>query len=305
MKLGFIGLGKMGSRMVLKLLKEGQEVAAWNRSEEAIRKIKAKTESLKIAETIKALVQSLEKPRVVWIMLPAGEAAENVLNEVSKYVQKGDIVIDGGNSNWKDTERRFKKFKKRGIKFLGIGVSGGIIAFEHGYPMMVGGDKEAYYYIAPLLDCLAKPGGGHEYFGEGGAGHFVKMVHNGIEYGMMQAIGEGFEVLEKAPYKFDLLSIAKLWQKGTIVSSFLIDCAKNALEKDPKLLEIVGEIAESGEARWTVEAAKEEKVPVKIIEESLEFRCKSKIDPKIQRSFTAKMVSALRRQFGGHEVKKR
>jgi 6-phosphogluconate dehydrogenase len=170
---------------------------------------------------------------------------------------------------------------------------------------MVGGDKSAYETIMPLLDSLAKPNGGHAYFGTGGAGHFVKMVHNGIEYGMMQAIGEGFGVLEKSEYQFDLLEVAKLWQKGTIVSSFLIDRAKDALEKDKKLSDIEGVIASTGEAEWTVNAAKQESVPVPVIEESLEFRRQSQTDMAIQNSFAAKMVAALRREFGGHDVKKK
>ncbi|MDP3987784.1 MAG: decarboxylating 6-phosphogluconate dehydrogenase [Candidatus Levybacteria bacterium] len=315
MRFGFVGLGKMGSRIVLKLLKEGHEVVVWNRSGEAIKQLKLKiqpfdsaqgrNEKLKIAGTIEDLVQSLEKPRIVWSMLPAGDATENILKEVSKFVEKDDIVIDGGNSNFKDTQRRFEEYKKKGIRFLGIGVSGGIIAEKEGYPMMVGGDKSAYQHIKPILDSLAKPNGGYDYFGIGGAGHFVKMVHNGIEYGMMQSIGEGFEVLQKSKYKLDLLKIAKIWQKGTIISGFLMDRTVEALKNDPKLSKVIGIVAESGEGRWTVEAAKEEKVPVAIIESSLEYRRKSQTDKKIQNSFTAKLVAALRNAFGGHSVQKK
>lgn len=294
MRIGFIGLGKMGSRMVEKLLKEGHEVVAWNRSDN----------ELKNAETVEELVKSLETPRVVWSMVPAGEATEDILNEISKFAEKGDIVIDGGNSHFKDTQRRFDSFKKKGIRFLGIGVSGGIIAAKDGYPMMVGGDKSAYEFIKFILNSLAKPNGGHEYFGIGGAGHFVKMLHNGIEYGIMQSLGEGFEVLEKAPYKLDLLKVAKLWQKGTLVSGFMLDRTVEALVNDPKLSSIVGVIAESGEAKWTIDQAKEEEVPVEIIERSLDYRRRSQKDKKIQNSFTAKLVAALRNAFGGHEVKR-
>lgn len=295
MKVGFIGLGKMGSRMVEKLLKEGHEVVAWNRS----------GHELKNAETVEELVKSLEKPRVVWSMVPAGEATEDILKELSKFVEIGDIVIDGGNSHFKDTQRRFDSFKKKGIMFLGIGVSGGIIAARDGYPMMIGGDKAAYEFIKPILNSLAKPNGGHEYFGEGGAGHFVKMIHNGIEYGIMQSLGEGFEVLEKAPYKLDLLKVAKLYQKGTLVSGFMLDRTVEALANDPKLSSIVGVIAESGEARWTIDQAKEEEVKVEIIERSLDYRKRSQKDKKIQNSFTAKLVAALRSAFGGHKVTKK
>ncbi len=307
MKLGFIGLGKMGARMVIKLQKEGHEVAAWNRSSAPAQelKLKVKSEKLKVAETIEELVKSLEVPRIVWSMLPAGPATQEILTEISKFVKAGDIVIDGGNSNFKDTERRFEEFKNKKIKFLGIGVSGGIIAATEGYPMMIGGDRSAYEYIVPVLNSLSKPNGGHEYFGIGGAGHFVKMVHNGMEYGIMQSLGEGFGVLEKSSYNFDLLKVISLYQKGTLVSGFMLDRAKEALEKDPKLKNIVGIIEESGEAKWTVDTAKEEKVDVEIIERSLEFRKRSKTDEKIQKSFSGRMVAALRNAFGGHEIRKR
>lgn len=296
MKIGFIGLGKMGSRMVQKLTSEGHDLVVWNRSQHPLKNV----------ESVEKLIKNLGKPRIVWSMLPAGEATEEILKEISKFVQKGDIVIDGGNAFYKDTQRRFDNFKKRGIRFLGIGVSGGIVAANDGYPMMVGGDKSAYEFIRPILDSLEKPSGGHEYFGEGGAGHFVKMVHNGVEYGIMQSLGEGFEVLEKAPYKFDLLKVARLYQKGTLVSGFMLDRAAEALEGDPGLKHVVGIIGSAtGEAVWFVDQAKEEKVPVEILERSLKYRQRSQKDKKIQKSFTAKMVSALRLAFGGHEIKKK
>src|SRR3989344_690597 len=318
MKVGFIGLGKMGSRIVLKLLKEGHTVVVWNRSKEPIERLKSeirhsksetntkyKIQNTKIgrlgtSESIESLMGKLDPPRIVWSMVPAGEATQTVFDEVSRFVEKEDIVIDGGNAYYKDTEDRYRKLKKIGVRFLGIWVSGGIIAAEKGYPLMVGGDKSAYQHILPILSSLAKPNGGHAYFGEGGAGHFVKMVHNGIEYGMMQSLGEGFEVLEKSAYKFDLLKIASLWQKGTLVSGFLLNRAKDALSKNQKLDDIVGVIDASGEAQWTIDTAKKEGVSVEIIERSLEYRKRSKIDQKIQQSFTAKMIAALRREFGGH-----
>jgi 6-phosphogluconate dehydrogenase len=295
MKLGFIGLGKMGARMVIKLQKEGHEVVAWNRSEH----------ELKNVETVEKLVARLKTPRIIWSMVPAGEATQNVLDELSKFSGKGDIVIDGGNAFYKDTQKRFEEFKKQGVGFLGIGVSGGIIAEKEGYPMMAGGDKSAYEFIKPILDSLSKPRGGHEYFGVGGAGHFVKMIHNGIEYGIMQSLGEGFEVLQKAPYSLDLLKIARLYQKGTLVSGFMLDRAVEVFEKDQTLKNIQGIIAESGEAKWTVEQAKDEGVEVEIIERSLAFRRRSQTDKKIQKSFSAKIVAALRNVFGGHSIKKK
>jgi len=293
MKIGFVGLGKMGARMVSKLISERHDVVAWNRSRH----------ELKNVATIEELTRSLKTPRIVWSMLPAGEATEEILKEVSKLVQADDIVIDSGNSNFKDTQRRYEEFKTKGIRFLGIGVSGGIIAATQGYPMMVGGDKSSYEYIIPILNSLSKPKGGHEYFGTGGAGHFVKMVHNGIEYGIMQSLGEGFGIMEKSPYDLDLQKVAKLYQKGTLVSGFMLDRVLEALENDPKLSNIVGVIAESGEAKWTVEQAKEEGVDTEIIERSLEFRRRSKTDERIQKSFSAKMVAALRNAFGGHPIR--
>jgi len=308
MHLAFLGLGKMGSRMAKKLVMMGHTVVAWNRSQQPLLDVQtavSNATNLILASSIQEAIGRLPSPKIVWLMLPAGKATESILTEVISSVSPSDIVIDGGNSYYKDTQRRFTLLANKGIRFLGIGVSGGIIAAKEGYPLMVGGDKNAYEEVTPLLDDLAKPHGGHAYFGTGGAGHFVKMVHNGIEYGMMQAIGEGFDVLAKSCYPFDLLQVARLWQKGTIVSSFLIDRAKDALEKNGTLSDIEGIIAASGEADWTVEAAKEEHVRIPIIEGSLTYRKLSQTDAHIQHSFTAKMVSALRHEFGGHEVKKK
>lgn len=302
MKLGFIGLGKMGVRMVAKLLQEQHELVVWNRSQEAISNLKAASRKLKTSKTIEELVNSLEKPRVIWMMVTAGEATQSVLDELSKFIETDDIVIDGGNSYYKDTEKRYKDIKNKGMSFLGIGVSGGIIASQTGYPMMVGGDKSAYEVVRPILNSLAKPNGGHDYFGEGGAGHFVKMVHNGIEYGIMQSLGEGFGVLEKSPYNFDLLKVAKIYQKGTLVSGFMLDRAVEVLSNPSILSSIEGYIKESGEAKWTVDQAKEEGVQIEIIEKSLEFRRKSQADRTIQKSFAAKLIAALRQAFGGHSV---
>ncbi|MBI3385612.1 NADP-dependent phosphogluconate dehydrogenase [Candidatus Gottesmanbacteria bacterium] len=294
----------MGSRIARKLSREGHTVLVWNRSPEPASDLIREAPQIKAYPSVEALLVGLSKPRIVWLMLPAGDPTESVLTEVLKLVAKDDIVVDGGNSNFKDTQRRYEELKSRGVRFLGIGVSGGVLAEENGYPQMVGGDKSAYEHIAPILDSLAKPNGGHQYFGEGGAGHFVKMVHNGIEYGTMQSLGEGFEVLSKSPYSLDLLSVAKLWQKGTLVSGFMLDRAVDVLTSDPTLEDVVGSIAQSGEAKWTVEQAKEEGVNVEIIERSLEYRKRSQADPKIQESFTAKLVASLRNAFGGHEVKK-
>lgn len=304
MKIGFIGLGKMGSRMASSLSRDGHDVVVWNRSKEPIAELQANMPQIQSADTVKELISALEKPRIIWSMLPAGETTEQMLTEISQFVEKDDILIDGGNAHFSDTQRRYEAFIAKGIRFLGIGVSGGIIAEKNGYPLMVGGDHSAFEYIQPLLESLAKPNGGFDYFGEGGAGHYVKMVHNAIEYGMMQSFGEGFGILEKSSYNLDLEKIGKVWQKGSIVSSFLLDRAVDALAKDAKLSDISGFIDASGEAEWSITEAKKEAVPVDVIEESLEFRKKSQTDTTITNSFAAKVVAALRREFGGHTVKK-
>ncbi len=311
-KIGFIGLGRMGTRMVEKLLLEGHQVVVWNRSKDVLEQFQTlmaeqkQDTDLAVAFSVSSLVEGLVSPRVIWSMLPAGEATDSILQEVSEFVKEGDIVIDGGNAHFVDTDRRYESFKAKGVRFLGIGVSGGVVAAKEGYPLMVGGDTSAYDEVTPLLDSLAKPGGGHTYFGTGGAGHYVKMVHNAIEYGYMQAIGEGFGVLEKANYGFDLEQVAKIYQKGTLISGFMMDRAVDALEKDPKLENIDGVIGRaSGETAWTIDEAKKHHLPIEITEKSLAFRKQSETDEKIQKSLAARLVSALRFEFGGHAVKKK
>ncbi len=301
MQIGIIGLGKMGSRMAKKLSLDNHEVFVWNRTPEDVEEL-VKTSNVNAVDTIENLVGNLTGPRIIWIMV-THHAVEEILIEVRRYISKGDVIIDGGNSFFHDTDRRYSELERDGIHFLGIGTSGGILAGENGYPFMVGGSRTGYDLIIPILDTLAKPAGGHQYFGIGGAGHFVKMVHNGIEYGIMQSLGEGFEVLNKADYKFNLLDIVNLWQKGTLVSGYMLDRTKEALEKGD-VDSIVGKIAASGEAQWTVDEAREKGIDVEIIERSLDFRKRSENDPRIQNTFTAKLIAALRREFGGHIVTK-
>jgi 6-phosphogluconate dehydrogenase len=311
MQIAILGMGKMGKNIALKLVKEGHSVVVWNRSREALENIRIEnaeavvTQKLRIVHSIEELHDALVKPRIVWLMVPSGAVTDNVLSDLTdSVVDSGDIVIDGGNSFYKDTEERFQLFTGQGMKYLGIGVSGGIHGLENGYPLMVGGDKSAYEYITPILDSLAKPHGGHDYFGTGGAGHFVKMVHNGVEYGMMQAIAEGFAVLAKSDYKLNLVDVGNNWQRGSIVSSFLVWCAVSALIKDHNLDQFDGYIDAKGEGQWTVDAAKELNVHAPVISESLEFRKRSQYDKGVQGTFVAKMVSALRHEFGGHEIHK-
>jgi 6-phosphogluconate dehydrogenase len=307
MKIGIAGLGKMGGRMAEKLVLEGQEVVVWNRTHEKAVALKDKLsghQNISVTDTVEELVQSLPSPRIVLTMLPAGEPTETLLNEVAQLLQTDDILIDAGNSYYKDSERRYKDFSTKGIRYLGMGVSGGVIAGQDGYPQMVGGNKSAYDFITPILDSLSRPKGGHEYFGEGGAGHFVKMVHNGIEYPIMQALGEGFGVLAASDYNFDLVKVAELYQKNTLVSGFMLDRAVEALEKDPRLEQIEGIIGSASEETiWTIEEAKNRNVPVESIEQAQDFRVRSETDMNVQKSFAARMVGALRIAFGGHPVK--
>lgn len=310
MQIGILGLGKMGSRLLEKFLREGHEVAAWNRSRDVLERLKIDkgdyvvNGKLRISFGFEGLRDALLKPRIFWLMLPAGEATENIINEIINIAEPGDIVIDGGNANFKDTQRRFDALAPKGIKFLGIGVSGGVRGLEDGFCLMAGGNRDGYEYLRPALDSLVKPGGGYNYFGTGGAGHFIKMVHNGIEYGMMQALGEGFGVLEKSPYSLNLLDVGNIYQRGSIVRSFLLDMAVNAFREDPNFINIEGYISATGEAKWTIEQAREEHVPVDVIAKSLEFRERSQYDKAVRDSFAAKLVAALRNQFGGHDVKK-
>ncbi len=317
MQLGFLGLGKMGSRLTQKLLLDGHEMIVWNRSSAPIEQLKDQISKIKVKiasssllamtgqEAIEDLVKSLNKPRIIWSMLPAGEATENVLQEVSQFVQTGDIIIDGGNANFHDTQRRFDQFQKKGIRFLGIGVSGGVHISETGAALMAGGDKSAFDYVSPILKSISQPRAAYFYLGSGGAGHFAKMVHNAIEYAMMQGIGEGMGIIEKSQYNFELLEVAKSWRRGAIISGFLIDRLIDGLSKDPNLSQITGVIGSKGEAGWAIEEADKEQVPIKIIKDALEFRLQSQTDPQIQNSLAAKVVATLRHEFGGHEIEKK
>lgn len=311
MQIAILGMGKMGRNIAEKLMVEGHKVVVWNRSRDVVEKMRVEKASyiveqkLQIIHQLDELRQELVKPRIAWLMLPAGDATEEVLAQLLQgAVDTGDIVIDGGNAFFEETERRYSAFEARKIKYLGIGVSGGIGGLRNGYPLMVGGNQSAYDYVTVILDSLAKPNGGHTYFGPGGAGHFVKMVHNGVEYGMMQAIAEGFGILAKSDYHLNLVDIGNTWQRGSIVASFLVYEAVSALIKDPGLSQFDGYIDAKGEGEWAINTAKKLNVPVPVIEQALEFRKKSQYDKAIQETFVARMVAALRHEFGGHEVHK-
>lgn len=296
--IGYIGLGKMGKNMVLQLLEKGWNVTAYNRSPEPTREVE---ESGAVGVySVKELYKKNLSPRLIWLMVPH-QAVDGVLDELTPLLEKGDIVIDGGNSNYKDTIRRANELKNKGVNYIDAGVSGGPSGARNGASVMVGGDKNIFDAIEQLFKDISVDES-YGYMGDSGAGHFVKMVHNGIEYGMMQAIGEGFEVMKKSPLNLDLKEVSRVYQKGTVIESRLIDWLNNAYnESGVELSGISGEVSNSGEGLWTVEAAKELGVPVDIIEGALKFRIDSQGNP----SYTGQVVSALRNQFGGHDVYKK
>ncbi len=299
MKFAMIGLGRMGGNMVKRLLLGGHEVVVWNRSQAPVQEA---VEAGAIASTtIDDLVSKLEPTRVVWVMLPAGDVTENMVKELTEKLSPGDIIIDGGNSNFKDTIQRAAWITAKGFHYIDVGTSGGIWGLKEGYAMMVGGTKEAVEQIRPLLETLAPaPDLGWGHVGPSGSGHFVKMVHNGIEYGMMQAYAEGFEIMRaKKDFNLDMYQIAELWRYGSVVRSWLLDLTANALKENPNMDGIAGWVADSGEGRWTVFAAIDEDVPAPVITLSLMMRFVSRQDE----SYGAKLLASMRNQFGGHAIK--
>jgi 6-phosphogluconate dehydrogenase len=296
MRIGFIGLGRMGANMVRRLLRNGHEVVAYNRTAEKTKEIAG--EGAEAAFTIEELVGKLKKPRAVWIMVPAGDATEAQIEELLEHLEKGDTIIDGGNTNFHDDQRRHPELKKKGIDYIDAGVSGGIWGLANGFCLMVGGDPEPVKRLEPAFKDLAPPDG-YLHTGGPGSGHYVKMVHNGIEYGMMQAYAEGFEIMHASDYPLDLQSIAKLWNHGSVVRSWLLELLEPALAGDQDLSRIKGWVADSGEGRWTIQEAIDKDVPAPVITLSLLMRFRSRQDD----SYGAKVLAALRNEFGGHAVK--
>jgi 6-phosphogluconate dehydrogenase len=296
MQLGMVGLGRMGANMTLRLLRGGHEVVAYDRSNEAVSALEK--ESAVPAFSLEEMVQKLSPPRHVWLMVPAGGPVTETIAKLIPLLTSGDAIIDGGNSNYRDSMRRADELSEKGLKFIDCGTSGGIWGLENGFCLMVGGDEEIFRRMEPIFATLA-PVDGYAYMGPPGAGHFVKMVHNGIEYGMLQAYAEGFELLNASRYELDLRRIASLWNRGSVVRSWLLELAELALERDPKLSSIRGYVEDSGEGRWTVVEAIEHNVPATVLAHSLFARFRSRQDE----SFGAKLVAALRKEFGGHAVK--
>jgi len=298
-EIGIIGLGKMGSNLARRLMEKGWLVYGYNRTAEITKKLSS--EGLQEAYSLKDLVKSLSPPRLLWLMLTAGGAVDEVLfgkNGLVSWLEKEDVVIDGGNSFYKDSIRRSKRLKKKGIHFVDVGVSGGPKGARYGASLMIGGEKKIFQKLEPLFYDLAQ-NGGYQFFAGSGAGHFVKMIHNGIEYGMMQAIAEGFTILKKAKYQLDLKKVADVYNHGSVIESRLIGWLKSAFEiHGQDLNKVSGSVGHTGEGEWTVKTAKEMKIKAKIIEVALKFRIESAKNP----SYTGKILSALREQFGGHKI---
>ncbi len=301
MDIAMIGLGKMGGNMVQRLLRGGHRVVGYDH-DPAIAKDLAEEAGLVPATSLEEVVALLAPPRAVWVMVPAGAPTEETLAALAALLAPGDILIDGGNSNYKDTIRRAATLKAQGLHLVDAGTSGGVWGLAEGYSLMVGGEAEAVARLRPALETLAPaPDQGWGHVGPSGAGHFVKMVHNGVEYGLMQAYAEGFEILRaKEDFDLDLHQVAEIWRVGSVVRSWLLDLIANALSDDPELPGIKGWVADSGEGRWTVFEAVDLDIPAPVITAALQARFVS----RQEESYAAKLLAAMRNQFGGHAVKK-
>ena len=298
MQIGLVGLGKMGLNLALNIHKHQHEVIAYDLNTVSVKSISEK--GVRTAPSLDALAKSLAGRKVIWLMIPAGTAVDQTIVVLKKNLKGGDIIIDGGNSMYKDSVRRAKELEGDGIHFLDCGTSGGTEGALHGVCAMVGGNGEAFTYCEPLFKDIAVPNG-YLYCGPSGSGHFVKMIHNGIEYGMMQSIAEGFEVMEKSEFGLDLKEVARVWNHGSVVRSWLMELTENALMKDPKLESIKGIMHSSGEGKWTLETALEKQIATPVIALSLLMRYRSLQED----TFSGKIVAALRNEFGGHAVEKK
>jgi 6-phosphogluconate dehydrogenase len=299
MQLGFVGLGKMGANMVHRIHRDSDhQVVAFDFSAEAVGA--AEGHGATGAASLEDLVSKLDAPRIVWLMVPAGDPTEQTVQQLAGLLESGDTIVDGGNSNWHDDQRRASELDKRGIHYIDVGTSGGVWGLEVGYCMMVGGHEESVHRLAPILDVLAPPDG-WRHFGDAGAGHFVKMVHNGVEYGLMQAYAEGFEIMHKSEFPIDLKEVSGLWNRGSVVRSWLCELAERAFEAEGNDLEnLVGHVSDSGEGRWTIMDAIDLDVPTPVITASLYARFYSRGEG----DFTHRVLAALRNQFGGHAVER-
>jgi 6-phosphogluconate dehydrogenase len=319
MQLGIVGLGRMGGNIARRLARASHQCVVFDRNPAAVKALAGK--DIAGADALAALVKQLSKPRAIWLMLPAGDVTEKAIDDLSGTLEAGDVIIDGGNTNYKDDVRRAKALKAKGLHYIDCGTSGGVWGLERGYCLMIGGDKAAVDRLEPIFKALAPgegeiektPGSrdpravqGYLHCGPAGAGHFVKMIHNGIEYGLMQAYAEGFNILRGAEnlpegFQLEVADIAEVWRRGSVIGSWLLDLTAMALAEDPKLAGYEGNVADSGEGRWTVNAAVEAAVPAPVLTEALYARFRSRESA----SFADKLLSAMRKKFGGHvEVKR-
>jgi 6-phosphogluconate dehydrogenase len=299
MQLGFVGLGKMGGNMVHRVRRDSDhDIVAFDFNAEALDA--AAGHGATPATTLEELVQKLEAPRLIWLMVPSGDPTQQTIDTLAGLVEAGDTIVDGGNSNWHDDVRRSEVLEAKGIHYVDVGVSGGVWGLEVGYCMMVGGPDEQVRKLAPILDVLAPPDG-WRHFGEAGAGHFVKMVHNGVEYGIMQAYAEGFELMHKSRFPIEMAEVAALWNRGSVVRSWLCELAERAFRAEGNDLEgLRGHVSDSGEGRWTIMDAIDHDVPTPAITASLYARFYSRDDG----DYTHRVLAALRNQFGGHAVER-
>ena len=296
MQLAMIGLGRMGSGMTVRLLQGGHQVVVFDRSVDAIGALAGKGATP--ASSLEDLGQKLKAPRIFWLMIPAGPPVDDTIQRLSGVLSPGDVIVDGGNSNYKDSMRRAETLRSQQVEFLDCGVSGGIWGLKVGFNLMVGGNEAVFKQVEPIFQTLA-PADGYAYVGASGAGHYSKMVHNGIEYSLLQSYAEGFEILKAAPFGFDLIQLARLWNRGSVIRSWLLELAEAAFERDPELAHIKGYVEDSGEGRWTLEEALAHSVPAPALAMSLFMRYRSRQDD----SFSAKVLAALRNEFGGHPVR--
>ncbi len=296
MEIGFVGLGRMGLNMVTRLTRGGHAVVGFDRSADAV--ARAETEGARGAVSLDALVAALKAPRAIWVMVPAGAPTESTIDALAGLLTAGDTIIDGGNSNFHDDVRRADKLAAQQIAYVDAGTSGGIWGLTEGYCLMVGGPAEVCKRLEPIFLTLA-PAGGYLRVGDHGAGHYVKMIHNGIEYGLMQAYAEGFELMNASPYGIDLAAVSQLWNHGSVVRSWLLELAARALAEDPQLASLRAYVEDSGEGRWTLQEAIERSVPMPVLTASLFTRFRS----REENPFAERLLAALRNQFGGHAVK--
>ncbi|HET6380072.1 MAG TPA: decarboxylating 6-phosphogluconate dehydrogenase [candidate division Zixibacteria bacterium] len=302
MDVGIAGLGRMGAGMARRLARGGHRVVAWNRTESVATELAAEPENqggIVVAEPLETIVEKLPAPRYVIISVPAGQPTQDMIDQLAGILSPGDVIVDAGNSNFHESRRRAAELEERGLEWLDMGVSGGVWGLQVGFCAMIGGKREVFERFEPAVRTLA-PDGGYLYCGPAGAGHYVKMVHNGIEYGIMQAYGEGFDILHHSDYELDLAAIARMWQNGSVIRSWLLELAGNAFEKEGNdLASIRGWVADSGEGRWTVFDAIDHDVPAPVITLALIQRFRSRREPD---SFTDRVLAALRNEFGGHAV---